>query len=206
MASIDERHLRVWQAVPYSFTTALHFLLSVTGVTDSPAVGDVYQVAGVQYTLLSVDIESGEGEIIMTGASTPPAAPDAISVITGDGDAAISYDGADIINVLYITIPSGVAKVLCSTSNASATLAMDVDDYTVDIDISGCSATYNEFFWTEQGVKHIPPIYYDFDTATTHTLKFKFDVKASSVINAMLYFMPELAISTAVAESYEVEA
>jgi hypothetical protein len=205
MASIDERHLRVWQTVPYSFTTALHFLLSVTGVTVSPEVGDIYQVAGVQYELLTVDIESGEGEIVMTGASTPPAAPDAISVITGDGDAAISYDGVDIVNVLYITIPSGVAKVLCSTSNASATMALDADDYTVNIDISGCTATYEDFFWTEQHGKYIPPIYYDFDTATTHTIKFKFDIKASTVINAMLYFMPELAISTAVTESYDVE-
>lgn len=70
------------------------YVFQVTGVSTVPTVGSVYTVGGVNYTITAVAMSatnSGVGNITATGASAPTSASGTISIVSGTGDANITY-------------------------------------------------------------------------------------------------------------------
>jgi lysophospholipase L1-like esterase len=78
-----------WRYQDFATAGVTAYRLTVSGVT-AVAVGAIYAVGGVQYTVREVDITGGAGTILATGGSAP-AASGTLARVSGSGDASISY-------------------------------------------------------------------------------------------------------------------
>jgi hypothetical protein len=70
---------------------------TVSGVSVSPAVGDVYSNNSINYTITSTSISAGAGTI-NAGGSGAPTASGTLTRVSGSGDATISFSAQTGIN------------------------------------------------------------------------------------------------------------
>lgn len=75
--------------VDYASAPVVSYRFTVSGV-GSAALGSVFSVGGVNYTLTENNTSSGTGNMLFSGASLP-AASDTLTKVSGSGDATIAY-------------------------------------------------------------------------------------------------------------------
>lgn len=77
--------------IDYATAPVISYRVQVAGVT-SIGIGAVYSTGGINYTVSEINITSGTGNVLMTGASLP-SMTGTLTKVSGSGDANVGYTG-----------------------------------------------------------------------------------------------------------------
>lgn len=99
--------------ISYSASNQYIYYFTVSGITNSPTVGDTYTNSGSTFTLTAVNISGGSGTFVGTTSAGSPRGPSGTLVVThGSGDSSISYSNYAFANFTFtvtgVTTPPSV--------------------------------------------------------------------------------------------------
>lgn len=114
------------------------------GLTNEPAVGDVYRQGGVNYTVTGVALYvSGAfryGAIYLSGPSDPASAGGAFTRLTGSGDATITYVSGNALAGFSFTV-SGITTAPVFSAGVAANNSVYTDTNNVSYTLRASSLT-----------------------------------------------------------------